>query len=82
MIKVTPVFKSKKQEELFSRCAEESMHKMMNGELPDLLTDGYISSDKVVVSPVFKTKEQEELFSRCAEESMYKSKDKVLKKVK
>ena len=42
-VKVTPVFKTKEQEKLFSDCAEESMHKMMNGELPDLLTDEYIS---------------------------------------
>lgn len=89
-VKVTPVFKTKEQEKLFSDCAEESMHKMMSGELPDLLTDEYISCDKVVVSPVFKTKEQEKLFSKCADESMFKhmndevsfeiGKQKVLKK--
>ena len=44
-VKLTPVFQTKEQEELFARCAQESMHKTMTGEISylsiDVLKRGY-----------------------------------------
>ncbi len=79
---LTPVFQTKKQEELFARCAQETMHKNMTGEIPSLSIDESMDSGKVILSPVFQTKEQEELFARCAKETMfsYMNEEKVKKK--
>ena len=63
-IVLAPVFKTKEQERLFAKCAQESMSTTAFLELEDS------SKDKVIVSPVFKTKEQERIFTECAEESM------------
>ena len=81
-VKLSPVFQTKKQEELFARCAQDNMHKTMTGEISCLSIDESMSNGKVIVSSVFQTKEQEELFARCAEESMFKhmNDEKVKKK--
>ena len=85
-VKLSPVFQTKEQEELFAKCAAESMHKTMNGEISYLSIDESTNNDNVIVSPVFQTKEQEELFAKCAQETMFRymndenAKKKTLKK--
>lgn len=85
-VKLTPVFKTKEQEELFARCAQESMHKTMTGEITYLSIDESMSNGRVVASTVFKTSEHEKIFARCAQETMLRyinaesEKKKILKK--
>lgn len=85
-VKLSPVFQTKEQEELFAKCAAESMHKTMTGEISYLSIDESTNNDNVIVSPVFQTKEQEELFAKCAQETMFRymndenAKKKTLKK--
>ena len=69
-VKLTPVFQTKEQEELFARCAQESMHKTMTGEISYLSIDESMDNAKTILSPVFQTKEQEELFAKIAQETM------------
>ena len=87
-VKLTPVFQTKEQEELFARCAQESMHKTMTGEISYLSIDESMNNGKVILSPVFQTKEHEELFARCAQETMFRYMneenkiEKILKKLR
>ena len=81
--KLTPVFKTKEEEELFARCAIESMNNITTGGITHLPIDESMNNGNVVLTPVFQTKEEEELFARCAQETMirYSNNEAVKKRV-
>ncbi len=63
----TSIFSTKEQEELFFKCAQESLSIK---EGLDWNKNEPEEFGKVVATPIFRTKEQEELFFKCAQEAM------------
>ena len=85
-IRLSSIFQTEVQEEIFARCARDSMSSRTR---LDIWEKTPVKGGQNYVSSIFSTKEQEELFMKCCQEAMQETinsdsqnedKKKVLKK--